>query len=909
MHCEGLTSIKARELQQVHGFNEIEGNAEPEWRKVVKRYFDPIILVIFLAAIISVVVPNDGSRGWTSFVLLIVELNIIVWVGYYSDRNAGNAVKELKELSAPTALVKRDGEWKQVEVRELVPGDLIDLKGGDVVPADAVLVGEGEPLKVDESSLTGESLPVSKTQGAKMLSGSVIVQGESAAVVSATGGASFFGKTVALLSEPEEIGHLRKVLSRVTLAIGALALAGVICIMATLLGRGDAAGYSVVIAFVILASTVPVGMPVVTGTVLAIGAREMARHKAIVNRLASLEELSGMEVLASDKTGTLTLNRLTLDKEDVEPWEEATKEQVLLYAALSAKWENNDAIDRAVTGAVGSRESLKGYVIERVVPFNPVDKKTTATFTAPDGRRLLASKGAPQIIGAMLQDPAARAAVDRYMAERASRGLRALGVATSADGGSSWQLVGLISLLDPPREDTKRTIELARQLGIEVKMVTGDQLLIAVETSRRLGLGTNIMEGAELMQGKITDADLANKVTEVDGFAGVYPEHKHKIVTALQSKGRLVGMTGDGVNDAPALKKANVGIAVAGATSAAKGAADIILTEEGLGPIITAIQASRTIFARLQSYLIYRIASSLLILGFFFFGIIILGFEMPTWAIIVINITNDASVMATSFDKVHSSDMPLTWNMTKCLVVAACTAAVGIVGSVILLFLSLPNPVNWFSLMGTPVDDGLPGAPPRTTNGQVVACIFLALMIMIQLNIFATRNPGLFWRFSKRTAPRPSLLLIAAVSCVLLPATFIAVYWPENIQPDGGRGILIGAGWAKVGIVWAYSVAVWLIADVAKTCVQAFFIRQERVKEDCKMHNRPLPLWVRIVDWPGNAVESALDHLAQVSHPALAVCVSTPGFLYSGSTRHQNTRITSVVLEPTKGSCKGYQSS
>ncbi|BDA48222.1 Plasma membrane ATPase 1 [Coccomyxa sp. Obi] len=852
----GLTTAQAKQLQTVHGYNEVKDIQAPEWKKILWRYLDWVSIVIVAAAVISASVQNDGDRGWTSFTLLLIELNIIVWVGYLSDRNAGNAVKELQELSAPTAVVKRDGKWETLAVRELVPGDVIELKGGDIIPADARLQGSGEPLKIDESSLTGESLPVNKKPGSLVLSGAVVVQGELEAVVTATGANTFFGRTISLLNAPEGMGHLQKVLQRVSLVLGAVALVGSLCILAALLGRGDSAGYSVVIAVVVLVSTIPIGMPVVTATVLAVGARDMARHKAIVNRLSSLEELSGMEVLASDKTGTLTLNKLTLDPQEVLAWGDHSAHDVLVHAALSAKWENNDAIDRAVTGALGSggREVLREFEVLRTIPFNPVDKRTTAYVRSADGSEFAATKGAPQVVGALLSDAEEKAAVQQYIDERASRGLRSLGVARSADGGASWRLVGMISLLDPPRSDTRATIEKAKGLGVEVKMVTGDQLAIAVETSRRLGLGANIMEGKELMEGHFDKKEFATRVAEVDGFAGVYPEHKHRIVAELQSKGRLVGMTGDGVNDAPALKKANVGIAVAGATSAAKGAADIILTEEGLSAIITAIISSRVIFARLQSYIIYRIASSLLILGFFFFGIIILGVEVPTWAIIVINITNDVSVMATSFDRVHSSDLPQIWNMTKCLVVAALTAGVGIVGSVLFLWLCLPNRVAWFSALNIPLEAA--DVKPHTTDGQVVACVFLLLMILIQLNIFATRNPSLFWRWTPRSAPAPSVFLIAPVATVLIASTFVAAYWPANVQPDGGRGILYGAGWAKVGITWAYGIVWWLAADVVKTLAQKVFRRYDVITEEAKLHGTPLPAWVRALDAPGNAAEA-----------------------------------------------------
>ncbi|GAQ86611.1 hypothetical protein KFL_003000045 [Klebsormidium nitens] len=350
----GLSNQEVETLRAQHGFNEVKTNQTPEWKKILWRYLDWVSIIIFVAAIISATVEVEGGRGWTSFVLLILELNLIVWVGYYSERNAGNAVKELEALTVPMAQAKREGKWQQVPARELLPGDIIALKGGDVIPADAQLVGVGEPLLVDESSLTGESLPVTRKPGDQVLAGATVTQGELEAQVTATGADSFFGKTIALLGAPEERGHLQTVLNQVSIAVAVISFFAVLVIVIVLLVDQDASpSYAVVTAFVIFVAAVPVGMPVVTTTVLAFGAREMAAERAIVTRLSALEELSGMEVLASDKTGTLTLNRLTLDKDDILAWGASSKDDVLLTASLSAKWDHNDAIDKAVTEAMG----------------------------------------------------------------------------------------------------------------------------------------------------------------------------------------------------------------------------------------------------------------------------------------------------------------------------------------------------------------------------------------------------------------------------------------------------------------------------------------------------------------------------------------------------------------------------
>ncbi|GAQ86610.1 h+ ATPase [Klebsormidium nitens] len=504
---------------------------------------------------------------------------------------------------------------------------------------------------------------------------------------------------------------------------------------------------------------------------------------------------------------------------------------------------------------------ISEYTVTKFVPFNPVDKKTVAHVTLPNGTQILTTKGAPQVIRDLLSDAAAREACDAYIAERASRGLRALGVAKSSNAEEGWTLTGLISLLDPPRTDSATTVRAAQDMGVEVKMVTGDQLAIAIETSRRLGLGTDMMEGKELMGDRELGGDLIARVDEVDGFAGVYPEHKHRIVEALQRKGRLVGMTGDGVNDAPALKKANVGIAVAGATAAAKGAADIILTEEGISTIITAIRRSRMIFRRLETYIIYRMASSILILGFFFFAVVIMTFEMPTWTLVLISLFNDLSVMATSLDKVHSSDKPMVWNMSKDLLVALGIASVGILGSVLLLYFASLDELNWWPADYQLERTGQPGITP----GQVVAVMFLALVALIQLNILLTRNPTFFWRFGRTSAPRPSVILLLPMCAFLLAATFIAVYWPADVAPDGGIGNMEGAGWVPILITWAYVIAWWLLADLVKVAIQRVFARYDVIVARCKETGKRHPTWVRALDAPAGWVNRVGEWLPSPS--------------------------------------------
>ena len=802
----GLSSEVAAQALQEDGPNEVKTRVTPEWWKIVSRYLGIVPLILIITAILSAAVPEnctqrelaggcvDGVRDWLSFGLLLFELNLIVFVDYFSERNAGNAIDALKKMSRPVCRCKRDGVWTDVAVPELVCGDVVELVGGTVVPADGRLLGPGEPMLLDESSLTGEALAVTKFPGDDVLSGAVVEQGELEMVVTACGPNSFHGKTIALIDSVQEQGNIQKVLGRVALMMVIIGAIGVTAIFFVMVFRDkQSVGDSFKQAFVILVSVIPLGAPVVTTTCLAIGALELSREKAVVSRLSAIEEMAGMDILCSDKTGTLTTNQLILDTDEISTLMDVDPSYVVLVAALAAKQENQDAIDKAVCGALTDegRESLAGHTVHRFVPFNPVDKRTESTVTAPDGTEWLYSKGAPHIMRDLVAithpDVAERA--DEIILDKAQRGLRALGVARARlspgavegehDQGE-WELLGMISLLDPPRHDSGDTIVRAAEMGVEVKMITGDQRAIGIETARRLNMGTDIL-GNEIwgdMQNHDTvgGRTLGEIVESVNGFAGVYPEHKFKIVESLQQRGHFVGMTGDGVNDAPALKRANVGIAVDGATDAAKGAADILLNAPGLSTIVTALVHSRIIFRRLEEYIIYRMGSSMLILIFFFFSIIVVEFDFPTWALILLSLVNDFTVMATSLDRVHPNREPDHWVMWKLLLISLVIGGIFAVAALLLVYLSLETEVNWWHIWNL--------RPLKLQ--ETVAVIYAHLGIAIQLSIFSARNRSFALWFGPNHSPPPSLYLLVPVSLALLLATFLGVYWPGDVSLGGG---------------------------------------------------------------------------------------------------------------------------
>ena len=458
------------------------------------------------------------------------------------------------------------------------------------------------------------------------------------------------------MQEAHTVSHFQRAVLRIGNYLILLAAALVVLILGVALFRGDPMLITLQFALVLTVAAIPVAMPTVLSVTMAVGARLLARKEAIVTRLAAIEELAGVDVLCSDKTGTLTQNKLTLG--DPFSVNNVPAEQVILNAALASRADNNDTIDLAVLGGLKDDQALKGYQVTHFQPFDPVHKRTEATVKGPDGREFKATKGAPQVILELSANAGqVKPAVEKAVNEFAARGFRSLGVAR-ADAQGAWQFLGVVPLFDPPREEAKSTIATARQMGVSVKMVTGDQVAIARETAAKLGLGQNILDASGFGDTKHHETgQLAESIEKADGFAQVFPEHKFHIVDTLQQRGHIVGMTGDGVNDAPALKKADCGIAVSGATDAARAAASIVLLTSGLAVIIDAIKESRRIFQRMNSYATYRIAETLRVLFFMTLAILIFNFYPLTAVMIVmLALLNDGAILSIAYDKVHYKD-------------------------------------------------------------------------------------------------------------------------------------------------------------------------------------------------------------------------------------------------------------
>lgn len=762
----GLTEDEVLRRRKKYGLNQMSEEQENMLVKFLMFFVGPIQFVMEAAAVLAA-----GLEDWVDFGVICALLLLNASVGFIQEYQAGSIVDELKKTLANTANVIRDGALIEVESNQIVPGDILQLEDGTVIPADGRIVTENCLLQVDQSAITGESLAVDKKHGDSTYSSSTVKTGEAFMVVCSTGDNTFVGRAAALVNKASHgQGHFTEVLN----GIGTILL---VLVILTLLVVWVACFYRSVPIVPILRHTlaitiigVPVGLPAVVTTTMAVGAAYLAKKQAIVQKLSAIESLAGVEILCSDKTGTLTKNKLSLHEPYTVEGVEADDLMLTACLAASRKKKGLDAIDKAFLKSLinypRAKDALTKYKVLEFQPFDPVSKKVTAIVESPEGERIVCVKGAPLFVLKTVEDdhPIPEDIHENYqntVAEFASRGFRSLGVARKR-GEGHWEILGIMPCMDPPRDDTAATVNEARRLGLRVKMLTGDAVGIAKETCRQLGLGTNIYDAEKLGLsggGDLAGSEIADFVENADGFADVFPQHKYNAVDILQNRGYLVAMTGDGVNDAPSLKKADTGIAVEGATDAARSAADIVFLAPGLSAIIDAIKTSRQIFHRMYAYVVYRIALSLHLEIFLGLWIAILNQSLNIDLVVFIAIFADVATLAIAYDNAPYDPEPVKWNLPRLWGMSIILGAILAIGTWITLttmFMSKGGIIQNF--------------------GSIDGVLFLQISLTENWLIFITRANGPFW------SSLPSWQLSGAVLIVDIIATCFTLFgwWSQN---------------------------------------------------------------------------------------------------------------------------------
>jgi H+-transporting ATPase len=804
---QGLSRAEAEARLAQYGPNALEEEKTHPLLKFLSYFWGPIPWMIEVAAILSALVKHWGDLAIIVFLLVFNAV-----IGFWEEHEASNALEALKSQLALKARVLRDGTWQEIEARDLVPGDVIRVRLGDIIPADVKLT-EGEYLSVDQAALTGESLPVNKLAGDIAYSGSIAKQGEMVALVTSAGGNTFFARTAKLVETAGAVSHFQKAVMRVGDFLILVAVGLSLILIVVELHRGLPLLDLVQFVLILVVASIPIAMPAVLSVTMALGALALSKMKAIVSRLQAIEEMAGIDILCSDKTGTLTLNQLTLG----EPvtFGLAEPQEVIMVACLASRAENRDAIDEAVMDGLKDKSPLQACSLMKFIPFDPIHKRTEATVKDGD-KTFRVTKGAPQVVMELchLEDDI-HAQAKKTVDELAAKGYRTLGVAR-ADNGDAWRFIGILPLYDPPRLDAAETIAEAQGHGIKVKMITGDNVAIGREIAGQLGLGTNIQPATDLFprEGECALGDSAvDKIEQADGFAEVYPEHKYNIVKALQGRGHLVAMTGDGVNDAPALKQAEVGIAVSGATNAAQSAAALVLTEPGLKVITRAVEEARRIFGRMMSYTIYRIAMTVNIMVFVVAAMLSYNvFPITAMMIIILALLDDIPIMTIAYDNTYLSPTPVRWEMGRVLTVSTVLGFLATIESFLLFFLGR----NVLHL-------ALP---------QLQTLIFLGLVAGGHLLLFVTRTKNMFWQ-----QPYPSWQLLSAIVTTQIVAVLMCGFgWLVPPLP-----------WYLIGYVWIYLIVWMFVQDFAKLGLYALIENRAQHKRrfleivNRRLHSHPAP--------------------------------------------------------------------
>jgi H+-transporting ATPase len=721
----GLTSDEAKARLAQYGSNEVSEAKPRPLLALLRKFWAPVPWMLEATIALTWL-----SARYLDAVIIAFLLVFNILISVLQEGRAEQTLALLRERLAITARVLRDGQWHQFAARELVPGDVIHVRMGDVIPAD-VMVHEGT-LVVDESTLTGESVPVEKSVGETLYAGAIARQGEATGTVTATGAKTSFGKTTELVKTARTVSHLETVILAIVKYLVIIDMLLVVALLLFAFVAHIALLDALPFALMLLVASVPVALPATSTLAQALGAREMAARGVLVTRLSAIEEAASMDVLCTDKTGTLTLNQLHVGQ--LVPSSPFSEDDLLTYGAIASDAASQDPLDLAILAAREQHQLSPLPERRGFMPFDPAHKRTEATIER-DGTVVSVIKGAPQVVSALAKG-SDQAAVEAEVARLAGRGYRVLAVAAGPE--QELQLVGLIGLFDPPRSDSATLIASLHTLGVQAKMLTGDTVETARAIAEQVGIAGLVCDATALhSQGARLDV-------AADIFAGIFPEDKIHLVQTLQAEQRIVGMTGDGVNDAPALKQAEVGIAVSSATDVAKSAASIVLTTPGLLGILAAVETSRRVYQRMHTYTLNKIIKTIqvavfLSLSFFFTQ----RFVITPTLIVLLLFANDFVTMSIAADHATPSSTPDRWQVGHLVGSALTLAAVLLVESFLVLWLML----DIF----------------HQSLSQTQTLVFLMLVFSGQMTVYVVRERNHFWS----SLPSRSLL-IASLSDLLV---------------------------------------------------------------------------------------------------------------------------------------------
>lgn len=727
---DGLRSGVAQARLSKYGYNQIEDKKKSAYLKFLAKFYGPIPAMLELVIALSYL-----AGDYRSFYIILALLVFNAVASFLEEHKADDSIELLKSRLTVSSRVLRDGVWKLMQAKYLVPGDMIRVRLGDIVPADAKVVSTGG-LEIDQSVLTGESMTVDKESGALVYSGSIVKHGEAECLVVATGYGTYYGVTVRLVQEARSQLHLERAMLEIVkylIAIDVIVTAllfffGTVVLGLSLLNLLE-------LAIVILLVSVPVALPAAFTVSMAVGTERLSKKSILVTRLDAIEEASSLDTVCLDKTGTITMN--VLQVKDVVPFGGNGETDVVRGAALASMESDRDPIDIAIID-YAKRRNIKAGDFNRLsfVPFEPKTKMSSAVVYHKRERFIVAKGATGVIMGMCSVRMDEKAAIEKKIEELSKRQLRVLAVAMrhESDKGGKYKLLGLVALYDMPRPGAKGLIKEMESLGISVKMLTGDNIAIATEIAREVGMNGGVVDFSQL-DGK-SEREIGEIAESVQVFAGIFPKDKYVIVRALQARGHRVGMTGDGVNDAPALKQAEVGIAVSNATDVAKSVAELVLTEDGIGVIVDAIKESRRIFERMMTYTMAKISRTIQILFFVAVALFVLRAQpILPFELVLLIFTNDIANIALSTDNVGYSVRPDVWNVRNLMYSSL------IFGTALLLISLAFIPIAGYLMLGI------------TAFQTMVLVLFV---YSDKLVVFSLRDRAHMW------SSRPSAYLVAS---------------------------------------------------------------------------------------------------------------------------------------------------